>query len=954
MRINDLARDLEVKSKQILEALAILGIEGKHSHSSSLEEEHVRQVRRHFGKPEEGPKPEAEPARSAGPASPGASVAPTLPPTPAKLPPAAPRPEPKSVEPVAAAHPVSVEPVPTPRASAAARMAGARVLRPPIRAAAPPPAAAPAETKPATPPAPPAPIVAAPAPPQAPVVAEVAPPTEAAPPAVAEPPAAEPPPVTTGQVGSASRVFGNRPSLISGVPAAGSVPPGTIIRAPGAVPGLGTGARPSVGKPIYQPRPRPGMPPARPGAPARPPYRPGAPSRPGAPMGAAAGSAVPGRPYERRPMHPTRARPSIGGPGAVPPGALPPGPAPGRLRQRPAAVIQDRDRERGRRLSAPVREVASAPSPREITRAIAITEGITVKDLAEKLKEKTKDLMQVLIKKGVLASINQPLESALATDVARYFGAEASVVTFEEQTMTAVTESEVEDPSKLVKRSPVVTIMGHVDHGKTSLLDAIRETAVAASEAGGITQHIGAYQVVTNGRKIAFIDTPGHEAFTRMRARGAKVTDIVVLVVAADDGVMPQTMEAIDHARAAKVPIIVAINKVDKPEAMPDRVKKQLGDRANLMPEDWGGETVMVEVSAKLHKNLDLLLEMILLVADIQDLKANPDRPANGVVLEAQLDRGRGPVATVLVQNGTLRVGDPFIVGPVFSKVRALMDDRGKAVESAGPATPVQVLGLASVPQAGDQFQVITDIIKAKQIALYREQKQREQTLASSSRVTLEQLHAHLKAGLIRELPIILKTDVQGSAEVLADALSKIPSDKVKVKIIHTGVGAITESDVLLATASNAIIIGFNVRPERKAQDVADQEKVDIRLHTIIYQVTDEVKKALTGLLEPTTKEVQLGRAEVRQTFRISKVGSVAGCYVLDGLIKRHAEARLVRDSVVIHTGRIGTLRRFKDDASEVKAGFECGVTLDNFADVKPGDVIEAYVTERVQAALIQ
>jgi len=597
-----------------------------------------------------------------------------------------------------------------------------------------------------------------------------------------------------------------------------------------------------------------------------------------------------------------------------------------------------------------MREPAAAMTPREINRTITITEGITVKDLAEKLGEKAKDLIQMMLtRRGIMANINQALESSVAIDIAKHFGSEASVVTFEEQEVTEVAEAE--NAEDLVKRPPVVTIMGHVDHGKTSLLDAIRSTNVTASEAGGITQHIGAYLVEINNRKIAFIDTPGHEAFTRMRARGAKVTDIVVLVVAADDGVMPQTLEAIDHARAAKVPIIVAVNKIDKEGAMPDRVKKQLADRG-LMNEEWGGQTVTVDVSAKKRQNIELLLEMILLVADIAELRANPKRPASGVVLEAKLDRGRGPVATVLVQNGTLYVGDPFIVGPVFAKVRALMDDRGRVVEEAGPSSPVEVLGLSSVPQAGDQFQVITDIIKAKQTALYREQRQREQQLAASSRVTLEQLHEQLKSGSMRELPIVLKADVQGSAEVLAEALQKIPSDKVKVKIIRAGVGAITESDVVLAMASNAVIIGFSVRPERKAQELAEHEKVDIRLHTIIYTVTDEVTKALTGLLEPTTKEVHLGRADVRQTFRISKVGAVAGCFVSEGKLVRNSDARLVRDGAVVYTGKIATLRRFKDDASEVRSGFECGVTLTNYSDLKPGDVIEAYIIEKVQATL--
>jgi translation initiation factor IF-2 len=493
----------------------------------------------------------------------------------------------------------------------------------------------------------------------------------------------------------------------------------------------------------------------------------------------------------------------------------------------------------------------------------------------------------------------------------------------------------------------VVTIMGHVDHGKTSLLDAIREAHVAEREAGGITQHIGAYSVEMNGRKIVFIDTPGHEAFTRMRARGAKVTDIVVLVVAAEDGVMPQTLEAIDHARAAGVPIVVAINKVDKPDAQPERIKQQLSDRG-LLPEDWGGDTVMVPVSAKTHQNISLLLEMILLVADMQDLKANPSRPGTGTVLEAQLDRGRGPVATVLVRNGTLRVGDFFICGAVFGKVRAMINDRGAQVRKAEPSTPVEVLGLDSMPEVGDDFQVVTDTAKAQQIVKFRDQKAREATLAKSSRLTLEQLHKQMQAGEVKELPIIIKTDVGGSAEVLTETLQKLSNEKVKVRVIHSGVGAINESDVLLASASNAIIIGFSVRPERNASALAEQEKVDIRLHTIIYNVTDEIKKAMSGLLEPVFREVHKGKAEVRETFRIPKVGAVAGCVVQDGSITRDSEARLLRDNVVVYTGKIGSLRRFKDDVSEVKSGMECGITLENYSDLKQGDIIDAFVTERV------
>ena len=589
------------------------------------------------------------------------------------------------------------------------------------------------------------------------------------------------------------------------------------------------------------------------------------------------------------------------------------------------------------------RQVETGPPP--INREITISEGITVKELCEKLDVKAALVMKKLIDRGFYGSINQTLTAELATEVAREFGASTATVSYEQEAMQTVQEAE--DTKDLVKRAPVVTIMGHVDHGKTSLLDAIREANVAAREAGGITQHIGAYQVEMNGRKIVFIDTPGHEAFTRMRARGAKVTDIVILVVAADDGVMPQTLEAIDHAKAAGVPIIVAINKIDKPEAQPERIKQQLADRG-LLAEDWGGETVMVPVSARTQQNLELLLEMILLVADMQDLKANPGRPGTGTVIEAQLDRGRGPVATVLVRNGTLSVGDFFICGAVFGKVRAMLNDRGAQVRKAEPATPVEVLGLESLPEAGDDFQVVTDTAKAKQIVNFRDQKAKEAALAKSSRLTLEQLHKQMQAGDVKELPIIIKTDVGGSAEVLSETLQKLSNEKVKIRVIHSGVGAINESDVLLASASNAIIIGFNVRPERNATSLAEQEKVDVRLHTIIYNLTDEIKRAMTGLLEPVFKEVYKGKAEVRETFRISKVGNVAGCQVLDGIITRDSEVRLLRDNVVVHTGKVGSLRRFKDDVSEVKSGMECGITLDNYGDVKQGDIIEAFVTERV------
>ncbi len=556
--------------------------------------------------------------------------------------------------------------------------------------------------------------------------------------------------------------------------------------------------------------------------------------------------------------------------------------------------------------------------------------------------------------------MNQTLDAELASEMARFFGAETNVITFEEQASkdidAAAASGGEESAVEITPRPPVVTIMGHVDHGKTTLLDSIRLTSVAEGEAGGITQHIGAYKVrITDkespafGREIVFLDTPGHEAFTRMRSRGAKATDIVVLVVAADDGVMPQTIEAIDHAHAAEVPIIVAVNKIDKPDALPDRVKKQLADRG-LVPEEWGGKTVFVDVSAKKKTNLNLLMEMICLVADLAELKATPERAATGVVLEAKLDRGRGPVATLLVQNGTLVAGDNFVVGNVYGKIRAMFDDRGAALESAPPSTPVEILGMEGLPQAGDQFVVVADRDKARGISEYREQKAREAALAKSSRVSLEGLAEQIKTAGTKELNIILKGDVQGSVEVLSDLLSRLSNEKVRLRLLRSGVGAITETDVLLASASNAIIIGFNVRPERKAQELAEQEEVDIRLHSIIYELQDEIKRAMTGLLEPTIKETYQGRAEVLETFRIPKVGTIAGCRVLDGVIKNNAEVRLLRDNVVVFKGKVGSLRRFKDDAKEVTNGMECGISIANYGDIKARDVIEAFATEKIAA----
>jgi translation initiation factor IF-2 len=601
----------------------------------------------------------------------------------------------------------------------------------------------------------------------------------------------------------------------------------------------------------------------------------------------------------------------------------------------------------GERRTAQI-ERAPAPVPRE-PREITITEGVTVRDLAEKLDVRAKDVLKILLDRGVFASINQALDTPTATSLAEAFNGIVNVITFEEDVVREVAKEE--KPENLEPRPPVVTVMGHVDHGKTSLLDAIRETEVAAGEAGGITQHIGASVVHVDGRKVVFIDTPGHEAFTRMRARGAKVTDIVVLVVAADDGVMPQTQEAIDHAKAAGVPIVVAINKIDKPEAQPERVKRQLSDRG-LMPEEWGGDTVMVEVSARQKTNLNKLLEMLLLVADLRDLKANPKAPGAGTVLESRVDRGRGPVATILVQTGTLDTGDVFICGAVYGKVRAMFDDHSRPVRTAGPSTPVEVLGLQGAPEAGDQFQV-ADEARARHIVEFRQNKIREATLARSAggRITLDQLHEQLKAGEVKELPLVIKADVQGSVEVLSEMLPKLSDDRVKLKIIHASIGAVTENDVLLASASGAIIVAFNVRPDRKASDLAQREGVEIRPHTIIYEVSDEIKKAMTGLLEPVFKETHLGRAEVRDTFRVKGVGMIAGCYVVDGILKRDAEVRVLRDGVVIYTGKISSLHRFKDDVNEVRSGFECGASVSNFNDVKVGDVLECFHMQKLVLA---
>ena len=680
-----------------------------------------------------------------------------------------------------------------------------------------------------------------------------------------------------------------------------------------AAPAPAAATHPGV-RPPAPTRPRPG---ARPIGPA--------PTRPSTPFGGP-------HPLPAAPFRPPSGRPAVG----YRPSFRPPPRRPGARRRRPPH---------------PTAPQAQTPPP-PITRTISLAEGMTVKDLAEKLNLRAKDVLKKLIERRLMLTINTTLDTETATMVAREFGAVVEMRSFEEETV-AVESTTVQDVD-LVPRAPIVTVMGHVDHGKTTLLDAIRNARVAEREAGGITQHIGAYTVEINDRRIVFLDTPGHEAFTLMRARGARVTDVVILVVAADDGVMPQTKEAIEHARAADVPLVVAINKIDKANANPERVKTELSE-LGLTPEDWGGQTVTVEVSAKQQQNLDSLLEMLLLVTEMGELKANPARSASGTVLEAKMDRGRGPVATVLVKDGTVRVGDNFIAGPIVGKVRALFDDRGNQQKEAGPATPIEVVGLTGLPEPGDSFQVVADSAKARQIAMLRQSQAKEKTLGEKGgRLTLESLQQQLGEGGTKELPIIVKADVQGSAEVLADALNKLGDERVKVRLISSGAGAITEGDVVFAAASNAVIIGFNVRPDRNAAAVAEREQIDIRLHRVIYDVTDEIKKAMAGLLEPTVKEIQIGAAEVREVFKVPKFGAAAGCMVREGKITRagDTQARLLRDNVVIHEGRIGSLRRFKDDVGEVKNGLECGVAFERYPDIKVGDVIEVFTLEKVAATV--
>ncbi|MDT0016606.1 translation initiation factor IF-2 [Listeria swaminathanii] len=592
------------------------------------------------------------------------------------------------------------------------------------------------------------------------------------------------------------------------------------------------------------------------------------------------------------------------------------------------------------------------PKPKELPEKIVFSESLTVAELAKKLYREPSELIKKLFMLGVVATINQSLDKDAIELICDDYG-----VQVEEEIKVDVTDldvyfenelNEVVDESKLVERPPVVTIMGHVDHGKTTLLDSLRNTKVTLGEAGGITQHIGAYQLEIHDKKITFLDTPGHAAFTAMRARGAQITDITILVVAADDGVMPQTIEAINHAKAAGMPIIVAVNKIDKPQANPDRVMQELTEY-ELVPEAWGGDTIFAPISAKFGEGLENLLDMILLVSEVEELKANPDRRAIGSVIEAELDKGRGPVATLLVQDGTLNIGDPIVVGNTFGRVRAMVNDLGRRVKKVGPSTPVEITGLNDVPQAGDRFVVFEDEKTARNIGETRASRALVAQRSATNRVSLDNLFEHMKAGEMKEVNVIIKADVQGSVEALAASLRKIDVEGVNVKIIHTAVGAINESDITLAAASNAIVIGFNVRPTAQAREAAENESVDIRLHRVIYKAIDEIEAAMKGMLDPEFQEKIIGQAQVRQTINVSKVGTIAGCYVTDGKITRDSGVRIIRDGIVVFEGEIATLKRFKDDAKEVAKGYECGITVQNFNDIKEDDVIEAYVMEEIE-----
>jgi len=926
VRIYDLAKELKLDTKRLIEEVRREGVDVSVP-SNSVSKELAEKIRnKYFPKKETTVKRAVKVVKRA--------VLPTP-----EAPAADGEPEVQEPEPIVPLAPVSAEPAEAPAASAPHTPSAPAVAKPPVtgtrlvkKLAPAARAEAPVIEEVPSPPPPPAAVEVAPPPVEAPVVEEpVKAPEVVAPTNGAEVRVPTPPPAPVRQPVPSRQVRVLRPTAAA----------------------LNAGIRPGERAPAPPPPPPP---PSR----ERAPERTDRPDR---------------NRLRERPSLPRSERMGTPGETATPQTTYIPPPDAGRRRSRRSSPRGGRKIEgkagrfdksdfipppRALSLEDRIATRLDVPGSGEL-KSVRLIEGSTVKEFAEKLGIKPKDVVSLLLQRGVFATINQPLMDDVAADLGRRFGYDVSFVPFEEmvaeeefEELIAADADDVELP-----RAPVITVMGHVDHGKTSLLDAIRTTDVAGGEAGGITQHIGAYSVqVPNPdnpaetRRVVFLDTPGHEAFTMMRARGAKATDIVVLVVAADDGVMPQTIEAIEHSRAAGVPIIVAINKIDKPDANPDRVKQELATQG-LSPLEWGGETEMVQVSAKKRQNLETLLETILLTSDILNLRASPTRLASGVVLEAKLDRGRGAVATVLVQQGTLKIHEPFIVGQISGKVRAMFNDRGEPITEAGPATPVEVLGLQGVPQAGESFQVVSDITKAQSISQHRQMLSRQAALLQTTKRGIEALGE----SEVKELLVIIKADVQGSVEVLKSTLQKLSTDRVKVKVIRSGVGAITESDVLLGSATQAgssssavVIIGFNVRPEARAADVAKQESVDIRLHSIIYKVEEEIRAAMIGMLEAIEKERILGKAAVREVFRVPRAGVVAGCMVIDGTVRRNARARLIRDGVVSWEGNIASLRRFKDDVSEVREGFECGISLENFNDVKIGDQIEAYIVERVAA----
>ena len=935
IRVSDLAKKLGVDGRELLEQLSRAGIPGK-TQASTLEEAEIKKF---------------ETARAAA-AAPAADV---------KVDEQrigsglirrrVNRPAAAEVEPPAPAEPAAAAPAP---------------VEPPV-AVQPPVVEAP--------PTPP-PVVAAPvSEPPAPQVAEtVVPEPAAAPAAVEVPPAAEIKPAPVAAPEAPAPEPGNRAKILGRVEL-----PRSVYEPPRAERSAGGRPDQRPGGPRPDRTAAPGARPAGPGGPR--PAGPGGPrpAGPGGPRPAGPGGPRPAGPGGPRPAGPGGPRPAGSRPG------LPVAPAPdlsapgkdvgrgraakkkkgrsdsgeeaaglGRRKERQVYEPDAVDRYRKGKKAPRLQQKTEITVSKAIKRKIRITDVITVGELAKRMGVKANDLIKDLMRQGQMVNINHPLDFETASIIAADYSYDVENVAFDEESMLAVTGTVEQEEAEgtLRARPPVVTIMGHVDHGKTSLLDAIREANVTAGEFGGITQHIGAYDVdLGDGRKVTFLDTPGHEAFTAMRARGAQVTDIVVLVVAADDGVMPQTREAINHARAAKVPIVVAVNKIDKAEANLDRVFKELAD-FNLISEDWGGETIFVQVSAKKRINIDQLLEMILLQAEVMDLKANPDKRAQGTVIEARLDKGRGPVTTILVQQGTLKVGDPIVAGVHMGRVRSMTDDRGQAVKEAGPSFPVEVTGLSGVPDAGELFHAVEDEKIARDVAQHRAQKIREAELAKHSKISLDQLYARISQGEVKELRVVIKADVQGSVEAVAESLTKLSTEACRLLVIHSGVGAITETDISLAAASDAIVLGFNVRPAPKASALAEGEGVDIRLYNVIYDAVNDVRSAMEGLLAPTLQEETLGRALVREVFSITKVGTVAGSYVTDGKVVRSARARLLRDNVVIWTGKLASLRRFKDDVRDVGTGYECGIGLENYNDIKPGDVIEFFEIKEVKTSL--